>query len=188
MEIIIFDIPEGGQDLSYDTTKHEWFGRIVKEVLGEAFEEKDTAQLKLHLDRFEDDVDITGEFRAKYHPACDRCLERSAEDLVIPIRAHLTPLYENDRQRERENDEGTDLSAIKEDLDFSYYEGDRFHLDEFINEQIVLAQPMKHLCSENCKGLCPHCGANLNEGTCQCKEEHTDPRWEALRSVRIKDS
>jgi len=186
MEIIIFDIPEEGQDLSFNVAKHEWFARIVKEALGEAFEDNDTAKLKLHLDRFEEEVDIKGEFRASYHPACDRCLGRTDDELIIPIHAHLTPLFENDRQRERETDEGTDLGAIKEDLDFSYYEGDRFHLDDFINEQIVLARPMKHLCSENCKGLCPRCGANLNEETCQCKEERMDPRWDALKDVVIR--
>jgi len=188
MEIIIFDIPESGQDLSYDTAKHEWFARIVKETLGEAFGEGDSAELKLRLDRFEDDIDINGEFRANYHPACDRCLERADEELVVPIRTHMTPLYKNDRQRERESEEDAGVELIKEDLEFSYYEGDRIHLDEFLNEQIVLSRPMKHLCSENCKGLCTRCGANLNEGSCDCKEEASDPRWDALKGYKVRST
>ena len=185
MEIVIYDIPESGQDLSFETGKHVWFARVVKETLGESFAEGDTAELKLHLELFDDDVDITGEFCAKYHPACDRCLERVDEDLVIPIRSHMTPLYENKRQCGRETGEGADVEVVKEDLEFSYYEGDCIHLDDFIHEQIVLAQPMKHLCSENCKGLCPRCGANLNDGPCDCKGEYVDPRWKALKNVKI---
>ena len=184
MEIIIYDIPESSQEFSFDTAKHEWFARIVKEALGEAFDGTDKAELKLRLDRFEDDVDISGEFHTKYHPACDRCLERADEEFVFPIRSHMTPLYKNDRQREREADEAADVEIIKEDLEFSYYEGDRLHLDTFINEQIVLSQPMKHLCSENCKGLCTRCGVNLNEGPCECKEGRADTRWEALKDFK----
>ena len=142
------------------------------------------ARVSAVLDRIEDNVTINGELHATAHPACDRCLERYDDELLLPIHAHMIPLYESERQREREADEGADVEIIKEDLEFSYYEGDRIHLDDFIHEQIVLALPMQHVCSENCKGLCTHCGANLNEGPCGCKQDHSDPRWAALKDFK----
>ncbi len=39
------------------------------------------------------------------------------------------------------------------------------------------------LCRPDCAGLCPHCGTNLNDGACDCEEDRTDPRWDALREV-----
>jgi uncharacterized protein len=52
-----------------------------------------------------------------------------------------------------------------------------------VRESLLLALPMKVLCSEDCKGLCPHCGANLNEESCDCVAETIDPRWAELRKL-----
>lgn len=56
-------------------------------------------------------------------------------------------------------------------------------LDELVTSDILLELPSKHLCSEDCKGLCPKCGANLNKGGCSCDLQEIDPRLEALRSL-----
>ena len=53
-----------------------------------------------------------------------------------------------------------------------------------LREQILLAVPLRVLCIEECKGLCPHCGKNLNEGQCSCAEPLEDPRWAALKDIR----
>jgi uncharacterized protein len=57
-----------------------------------------------------------------------------------------------------------------------------------MREQFYLALPMKPLCAEGCKGLCPHCGTNLNEATCTCTNEWSDPRLEPLRALGRRDS
>jgi uncharacterized protein len=59
----------------------------------------------------------------------------------------------------------------------------RADIVEPVRQALVLSLPMKPLCSEGCRGLCPGCGANLNEKTCNCKEEATDPRWDALKGL-----
>ena len=53
-----------------------------------------------------------------------------------------------------------------------------------MREQFYLALPMKPLCRESCRGLCPECGTNLNTGTCSCVREWTDPRLDGLRALR----
>ena len=53
-----------------------------------------------------------------------------------------------------------------------------------IREEMVLSQPLLALCRTDCKGLCPQCGTNLNESSCQCSTEEDDPRWDTLRALK----
>jgi len=186
MEIFIDDIPESGLTVKADGAKEEWFKRILSDVLGDSFEAKDTATLVVTLIRADEDVDIIGDLTISSHPICDRCLKTYKFDRVVHIHSHMTPLYENKRQRKREIEQGMDEELVKDDVDFSFYEGDRVHLDEIIAEQMVLAEPMKHLCREECKGLCQICGKDLNEGPCNCSKERTDPRWAALKNLKVE--
>src|SRR5215213_1677197 len=78
--------------------------------------------------------------------------------------------------------ENVELQA--EDLILSAYEGDAVDLDELVREQILLALPSRHLCREDCKGLCQKCGANLNDAPCSCEQGEVDPRWAALADLK----
>jgi len=53
-----------------------------------------------------------------------------------------------------------------------------------VRQTLLLAVPLKLLCSENCRGLCPTCGKNLNEGECSCRNDVGDPRWDVLRNLQ----
>jgi len=55
-----------------------------------------------------------------------------------------------------------------------------------VREQILLALPSRRLCREECKGLCPTCGADLNAGRCDCEQREVDPRWSALAELKDK--
>ncbi|MBW7573980.1 YceD family protein [Caproiciproducens faecalis] len=76
------------------------------------------------------------------------------------------------------------LSLENED-DVSYVEVPNYQLDldELIRADILLELPSKYLCSDDCKGLCPSCGKNLNDGTCNCDFHQIDPRLEALKKL-----
>lgn len=58
-------------------------------------------------------------------------------------------------------------------------------IDDIVRQAIVLALPVKPLCSENCAGLCSVCGANLNHTECKCDREATDPRWDELKRLSV---
>lgn len=62
-------------------------------------------------------------------------------------------------------------------------ENDELDLEPIIAEQIMFALPLSPLCREDCKGLCPRCGADLNQGECGCRDDNTDPRWDALKKL-----
>ena len=69
----------------------------------------------------------------------------------------------------------------------SYYREGTIDLKEDVREAIILAFPLKPLCRPECRGLCPHCGRNLNEEKCECREEKIDPRLAKLKEL-LKES
>ncbi|MBQ4267235.1 MAG: DUF177 domain-containing protein [Clostridia bacterium] len=93
---------------------------------------------------------------------CDRCAEDIRPDFTVEIEHGLVASL---------NQEDNDDYILIEDM--------KLDIRQLTLEDIYLALPGKFLCKEDCKGLCSECGANLNEGSCNCKKP-IDPRWEAL--------
>lgn len=106
-----------------------------------------------------------------YSEICGRCLESFTKDGTAVLTGQLIKKEENQLEDEIE--------------DAIYYEGDEVSLKDDIINAIILSLPMKPLCSENCKGICPHCGANLNVEKCNCEEENIDPRLAILKDLII---
>ena len=63
-----------------------------------------------------------------------------------------------------------------------------FQIDDPVREAIIISLPLKPLCSEECRGLCPVCGIELNRSQCNCVREETDPRWDQLKGLSKKNS
>ena len=79
-----------------------------------------------------------------------------------------------------------ELSVTTTEAEVSYYQGEGLLLEDAVREQVLLALPLKVICREDCRGLCPHCGKNLNTERCSCAEPVEDPRWSALKEIRNK--
>lgn len=182
VEIIIEDIPQEGLHVKAGLGD-DWF----KALLAIAFDGESAlngnSNLDLRIERVGNNVNIEGFARLDLVRFCDRCLKEYRYREAVRVHTLLAPLYNHERERERE--EGAEIELVKEDLEFSFYEGDRFDLDDVVREQIVLSEPMKHLCTDECLGLCQRCGKNLNDGPCSCKGEDIDPRWSALKDVKV---
>jgi len=104
---------------------------------------------------------------------CRRCLE----PVDVSVEEELEILFlPPDEARDQENEsEGVRVfDPAKGEID----------LGETIREEMVLSQSPWVLCDPECKGLCPQCGINLNEDTCQCSVREPDPRWDALRALK----
>lgn len=106
---------------------------------------------------------------------CGRCLEPFEIPVESPFELRYVPELEAAAEGERQ--------VSEDDLTTSFYKEDSIDLGELMHEQFVLALPMKPLCADGCKGLCVHCGTNLNNGTCDCAPEWTDPRLAALKGL-----
>ena len=121
----------------------------------------------------------TGRVQTRLQLECGRCLETFEIPVDSPFELRYVPQAENTGEEEREVEE--------DDLTTAFYKDESLDLGELMHEQFVLALPMKPLCSETCKGLCPECGTNLNKGTCDCKPTWTDPRLAALQGLLDRD-
>jgi uncharacterized protein len=107
--------------------------------------------------------------------SCGRCLDDIAQPVDLPFDLLYLPHAENAGEGEVEVED--------DDLTTAYYRDEQIDLGQLVLEQFYLAVPMKPLCRESCRGLCPTCGTNLNTGTCSCAPEWVDPRLEGLRSL-----
>ena len=82
--------------------------------------------------------------------------------------------------------QGDEVALEKDDLDVSFYDDTVVPVAPIVEERIQMLVPMKPLCREDCKGLCPECGQDRNVGVCGCVAEIADPRWEALKALKQK--
>jgi uncharacterized protein len=123
------------------------------------------------------EVRVRGSIKTEVELSCDRCLAPSRAPLEVEFDARFIP--QSAAARESDN-----VELLAEDLGLAAYEGDSVDLDELVREQILLALPSRNLCREDCKGLCPKCGADLNAGDCSCEQGETDPRWAALADLK----
>lgn len=130
--------------------------------------------LDVHLDvqQAGHDVVVRGALEGEVAMECRRCLKdlrvEVDEEVTALFRAGIDPL-------EAEEEEVYALPPRSRELDLS----------GLVREQLLLAVSPYAICSEACRGLCPRCGANLNEGACGCEETESDDRWAALRRLKL---
>lgn len=108
---------------------------------------------------------------------CSRCLGV----FRMPVSLSFDEEFVEGEPREETEEEAEDQRTI------SFFEGDEIDLTDALRDNVLLELPMKPLCSEECKGLCPKCGQNLNEGVCSCQETiSVDPRLAKLQDLLQK--
>jgi uncharacterized protein len=122
-------------------------------------------------------VRLRGTIKTEVEILCDRCAAPERTPLAVEFDTSFIP-------REVETAKAENVELTPEDLLLSAYDGGAVDLDELVREQIVLALPSRHLCKEDCKGLCQKCGADLNAGSCSCEQGEIDPRWSALAGLK----
>lgn len=96
--------------------------------------------------------------------SCDRCLAPVRKELCFEIKERFAHTGRGSEETET-------------------FSGDQIDLTDFVKRSIIGVLPMKILCREDCKGLCPICGKDLNEGACECDTTYIDPRFESLRAL-----
>jgi DUF177 domain-containing protein len=122
------------------------------------------------------DIRLRGRLSAGLELQCARCLE--------PVRQQVEREFEL-LYRPLGADAGRDeLSVTDAEAEIGYYQGEGILLEDVLREQVLLALPLKVTCREDCKGLCPQCGTNLNQESCSCAVPVEDPRWSALKEIR----
>jgi uncharacterized protein len=132
-----------------------------------------TGHLRLH--RTNQGIYVDGMVSAPVRLQCTRCLRDFTETLEFPLREEFYPTIDVTSGAPVSGPHDADAFAINR-----HHEVD---LREPIRQALVLALPMKPLHSEDCAGLCPRCGKDLNEGPCNCPPEESDNRFAALQGL-----
>jgi uncharacterized protein len=169
-------------DLNTIKTPHERFDKVyAPDQFGSSEDFRIAAPVSLGFEIFKDkdQFRLVGEVKTVLELPCSRCLDPFTLPVDQSFDLRYQPHSRNTGEGEREIEE--------DDLTTAFYADEAIDLGELMREQFYLGLPMKPLCRDECKGLCPQCGANLNTTTCDCKRDWEDPRFAALKTLK-KDS
>jgi uncharacterized protein len=115
---------------------------------------------------------VTGRATTRLELECSRCVEPFEVPVDAAFELRYVPASENGGAGERE--------IAEDDLTTAFYRDGSLDIIDLLREQFQLALPMKPLCTDECRGLCPECGVNLNRTDCGCTPKWEDPRLAAL--------
>jgi uncharacterized protein len=159
---------------------HERFEKVYKPeaFATDADSLRVVAPVALVFDVFKDkdQFRLAGRVQTTLELTCSRCLEAFTWPVDAAFDLRYQPHAANTGEGEREIEE--------DDLTTAFYEDESIDLGQLMREQFYLALPMKPLCLEQCRGLCPTCGANLNHGTCACNVKWDNPRLAVLKTLK----
>ncbi|MGD8924660.1 MAG: DUF177 domain-containing protein [Syntrophobacterales bacterium] len=177
MKVRVDELPDYGGMIHFHETE-SWFSSRMNSA-------EDTREISLARPVSVDlefipeaeQVRINGHLQTAVRLTCSRCLQ----DYVLQLDEIITFVLL--RPLPDEMPEEIDLSS--QDLDTEFYDGTTIDVDLIVAEQIFLALPQKPLCREECRGICPGCGADLNQESCRCEKKETGSVFEPLRSMKI---
>lgn len=153
------EVPES--DLGFNPSEIRVLGKIV---------------VDLKAERQAAEVRVRGRFDVKVELSCSRCLEA----VSFPIAAEFDQFYESNAEHPLQGE----IALQEEDTEIAFFSGDFIEVNDIVREQILLALPMKPICREDCKGLCPYCGRNRNVEACNCESVFVDPRLVQLMKIK----
>ncbi len=178
MKIQIQHLPSQGLDLSYKTTARDF--PVLKQLTDEGecrFADPIVIELAIVAER--NLIKVSGVVDATVKLACSRCLE----GFHTPLYRRFTLRFSRDIPNALHVDDGQEVALTADQIGLVYFKGDEIDLRAAIQEQVVLSLPFKPLCAEDCKGLCPRCGTNLNSETCKCAERTAGSPFSVLKEL-----
>lgn len=185
--VLVRDLPVHRRFEVPSTLVADWLkGLPMRDALGAPEGDPEAGEGVGDLDLYADGTHVfaAGTFKGHLTVACSRCVGPVKLELDEKLRVTFMPPGEMPQEDEgaAAGEEGAEVQA--EDLDLFAYDGEKIDLEPLFREQFVLAVPFAPLCAEDCKGLCPQCGIDLNTGTCRC-EKPIDPRLAALKGLKL---
>ncbi len=164
MRIIVSDIPHSGLEQEF-------------KMAVTLYDDKSKNDVYVFLKAFKvgDKVLIDGKAEAETSLVCSRCLKEFSYPMNVKFDVEYVPF--------REFAGAGEYELAREELDLSFYKNDEIDIEELVMEHLLLALPMKPLCSSDCLGLCPKCGKDLNKGICECRADEIDPRLSPLKNL-----
>lgn len=141
------------------------------------FKQAGPLEVRASAELVEGQIRITGSLQTKIELVCARCLEPVVEEVSRDFDLFYRPMKTIAKEDEVRLKEG--------DTEIAFFEGKGLFLADVLAEQVLLALPMKVICRGDCRGLCPHCGVNLNNEECRCESHAADPRLAPLARLKL---
>ena len=180
MQLRIDDIKEQGLELDYREAPEDFPALADLQEQGEASFQGPVlvSGRAQHLGEL---VEVEGQVRVTATVPCSRCLE----PVALPLAARFAVTFSKTPTAVTDEESGEEVELSAEDLGLIPFSGDEIDLTEAIQEQVVMALPLQPLCRLDCRGLCPQCGTDLNNETCQCEPEVFNGRFGKLKDLKI---
>ena len=135
--------------------------------------------LRMVIHKDHDRFRLVGTVKTELELDCSRCLE----PFKLPVDREFDLRFLPAGAAEPETDDDDETEVEDDDVAITFYRDEQIDLDELLREQFYLTLPMKPLCSEACKGICPQCGTNRNTAPCDCSPQWEDPRMAGLKTL-----
>jgi uncharacterized protein len=181
MDIHVDRIEAGGLDLRFEETPQDFpeLAEMIKR--GDC---KFVAPIKasLRVIRIADRFEVKGDVQTAVRLPCGRCLKA----VETSLKSHFTLTYTARPEEMESFSEQNEIELRTEQINRIYFQGEKINLRDAIQEQVIMAFPIRVLCSKTCKGLCPQCGADLNAGDCGCYSRSSDSKFAVLKNFRPK--
>lgn len=193
MLVRIEEIQSGGLELEEPVTRAKLDELLADSAAAgakgqRAFSARGDGKLRVRFERLRDGVLLKGELAVSVQAPCKRCLAEVALEVPVRFTLNLVPAHrlEGADDEDAEDDKGEAAGSFElNDVDQEPFDGKTIDLDPIVREQVLLALPISVVCDEECKGLCPVCGRNQNEGACSCERKVIDPRLAPLKDIKL---
>jgi uncharacterized protein len=170
------EIPEEGLDLKWQEERASLLA-YLEDLSRIDFDFESPLQSEVKIRKTGRSVLITGKVQTTLRLECARCLKEFSYPLSSIFELTLHPLKEAPSEEE--------IELGSEELESSFFKGEEIHLSEVACEQIFLEIPYQPICREDCKGLCPICGKDLNLSSCECVKEDFSSGFSALQKLKL---
>lgn len=154
---------------------------IAEMVKSQACEFREPLKIRVKAFKIKELYQVEGYFNTRIRIGCSRCLK----DFDSPLASDFTLTYTKEVPGLMDVLDEKEIELKLEEIGLFYFRGEEINLQQGLQEKVVMAFPLQPLCSDNCKGLCPQCGADLNRGNCGCKREPRSHPFAALKNLKL---
>ncbi len=138
---------------------------------GGEFRQIEPLEVRATAELVDDQIRVSGDLHTRLELTCSRCLEGVVEEISRNFDLYYRPAGQVGAESEK---------LKQDDVEIGFFQGNGIFLADVLAEQVNLSLPMKVICRSDCRGLCPSCGANLNNEECRCEAQTGDPRMAQL--------
>ncbi|MFC1888431.1 DUF177 domain-containing protein [Thermodesulfobacteriota bacterium] len=179
MNLRVEEVPEDGREIILDDIDEDEARAFIERGREVDLKLLDAPRGCVRASRSEERVYLDGTVEDNVRTVCCRCLEPFELPLAVRFESTLAPPPKGTVEM--------DVELSGEDLETAVYYGSSIDLAGIILEQLVVNLPIKPLCSDACKGLCPRCGVNRNTENCGCVDREVDPRFAILKKLKVDE-